>query len=206
MRLLIISIFIFWVLTSCSLATTKGLTATVPSTTQYHNTYFSDSTQDYVYKAKINAFDTNFGGILIIKKLPNTNHRIVFTTEFGNKIFDFEIQKDGFKTHYILEELNRGIILKTLQSDFETLTNEYNLLQKEFESDTHFIYRSKQKKRYNHYFLDKKTSALQKIVHTTKSKEKTIFNFENIESNTVKNIQIQHKGFPLTIALFYLNQ
>lgn len=204
MRHLITSICIFWCLTSCSLATTKGLTATVPTTTQYHNTYFSDVAQDYVYKAKIDAFDKNFGGILIIKKLPNNNHRIVFTTEFGNKLFDFEIQKGAFITHFIIPELDRGIVLKTLQRDFETLTKEHNLLQKEFENTTHLIYRSKQGKRYNHYFLDKKTKALQQIVHTTKRKEKTIFDFQEIENSIVKNIQIQHKGMPLSIALFYL--
>ncbi len=205
MRYLIISICVFWCFTSCSLSTTKGLIATDPAITQYHNTYFSDLTQDYIYKAKIKAFDNNFGGILIIKKLPNQHHRIVFTTEFGNKIFDFEIQKNGFKTHYILKELDRGIVVKTLQRDFETLTQEYNLLQKKFENTTHLIYRSKQRKRYNHYFLDKKTKALQKIVHTTKSKEKTIFSFQKIEDNIVKNIQIQHKGLPLAIELFYLH-
>ncbi|WP_128755234.1 hypothetical protein [Aquimarina sediminis] len=205
MRYFIISIFVFSGLSSCALSTTKAAVEVAPSVAIYHNFYFSDKTQDYVYKAKINAFDTNFGGILIVKKLGDQNHRIVFTTDFGNKIFDFEIGKEGFKTHYAIEQLNKGAVLKIFQRDFETLIKENVVPVKMFRDKENMIYRSILDKRYNHYFVDLETKELQRIVHTTKTKEKIVFSFSSVKGDIAKKIKILHKKLPLTIDLFYLN-
>ena len=200
----LINFCLFICFTSCSLPTTKGFIETSVSITEYQNLYFSNPTEDYVYKAKIKAFNKNFGGLLIVKKIATKNHRIVFTTEFGNKIFDFEINNGKTTTHFILEQLNKGVIIKTLQRDFETLTKEYNTVQKTFKSNNFIIYKSKLKSRYNYYFIDKTTKELDKIVHATKTKEKTIFSFNKATKNKALKINIQHKNLPIIIDLTIL--
>ena len=75
-------------------------------------------------EANINAFDNNFGGIFIVKKLGPKHHRIVFTTELGNKIFDFTFKEDSFKVNQILKELDKKLLINILKSDFKTLIME----------------------------------------------------------------------------------
>ncbi len=67
MRYLPISI-LFLLITSCSLQTTKNLIAKEVSQIVVENPYFSNIDTDYIYKAKIDVYGKNFGGILIIKK------------------------------------------------------------------------------------------------------------------------------------------
>ena len=204
MRNLISVICVILSFCACSLPTTKGLQQVKSTLSEYHNPYFSDVSKDYIYKAKIKAFKSNFGGILIIKKIKNQQHRIVFTTDFGNKIFDFEIIKNSFKTHYLMEQLNKKIVIKTLQRDFETLIKERNSVEKAFKNTEAVIYKSKNKKRFNYYFTDLKAQKLQKIVHTSNTKEKTIFSFENSTKNVANQIKIAHKNLPITIRLIAL--
>ena len=195
MMRLLISCFVLVFFTSCSLSTTKNLLKEKEITPEFvYNPYFSNN-EDYVYKAKINAFGSNFGGILIIKKIKEDNFRIVFTSEFGNKFFDFELHKNQFKTNFILEAFNRKAFVKILQNDFLTLLKEKNKVLVVFKGATEKVYKTGIKKKYNYFFIEE--DKLARIVHTTRYKELTIFNFKN----SGKEILIQHKRFPLKIDL-----
>src|SRR5690606_33245610 len=82
------------------------------------NPYFSDASKDYIYKASIDVYGKNFGGLLIIKKIANNQHRVAFTTEMGSKLFDFTFTEDDFKVNFILDELNKKILINILKKDF----------------------------------------------------------------------------------------
>ncbi|MEH6535270.1 MAG: hypothetical protein V7719_02680 [Psychroserpens sp.] len=204
MRFSIISLVVV-LLFSCAIPTVKGLPEFNSTINQFSNPYFTDVNTDYVYKAKISAYDNVFGGILIIKKIKENNHRIVFTTNFGNKIFDFELINNEVKMHFIMEELNRKIITKTLTRDFKTLTQEHNNIQKKFKKSLQeTIYQSKTKNRYNHYIVVSNTNELKKIIHTSHSKEKISITFNKVQNNIAKTINIHHKNAPIKIDLDYL--
>ncbi|MEW4922221.1 hypothetical protein [Algibacter sp. 2305UL17-15] len=206
MRFLIISVFFILLFPSCGIPTIKGLPEYNSTLTEFSNPYFSDINIDYVYKAKINAYDHVFGGMLIIKKIKNDNHRIVFTTNFGNKIFDFELLNGDLKTHYIMEKLNRNIIINTLKHDFETLTQEHNKIHRAFKKEQQYLmYQSKTKNRYNHYIILDATRELAEIIHTSKTKEKIIIKFDDIQDSIATSISIQHKKSPIKIELDFLN-
>ena len=83
--------------------------------------YFSDSTRDYVYKTNITVYGKELSGIFIAKKINDSTHRTVFTTEFGNKLLDFEISENSFKVNSIVAELDRKILINTLRKDFKLL-------------------------------------------------------------------------------------
>ena len=206
MRFLIISLFLVLFFLSCAIPTIKGLPEHKPLTTEFHNPYFADIHTDYVYKAKINAYDNVFGGILIIKKLKEDNHRIVFTTNFGNKIFDFELIDNEMKTHFVMKELNRNVILNALKRDFQTLTQEHNKILKSYKKKDQFIiHQSKSSNRYNHYLVKRANQQLTQIVNTTHAKEKIIISFYNIHNSIAKSIKIEHKNSPIQIDLTLLN-
>jgi len=204
MRFLQISVLLLS-LTSCTLKTTKGLVNARVVNNEYKNLYFSDISTDYVYKSKIDIYGNYFGGILIIKKIDNSHHRVVFTTEFGSKIFDFEFQNDTFKVNSILEELDRKIIVNTLKKDFQLLLREHIIVTKQYKNSSFDVYQSANKKRLNFYFINKETKTLDKLVNASKTKEKVIVAYKNIDTELAKNIVIEHNNLQLKIELNYLD-
>ena len=97
-QFLLINCFLAIVLVSCG-SVTKNYTPKKLDKTSYEVPYFSDSKTDYVYKTNITVYGNEISGIFIAKKINDTVHRIVFTTEFGNKLLDFEISDNSFKVN-----------------------------------------------------------------------------------------------------------
>lgn len=198
-----ISILLLFV--SCSLPTTKGYLERSVSKINIENNYFSNEKTDYIYKAKIDIYNKKFGGILIIKKTGVDRHRVVFTTEFGNKIFDFEITNGTFKMNYVLEELNKKIILKTLQDDFYILVKQFSKVKNQFDSAKEIVYQTKYNKDYDlYYFFLKENNQLFKIEKSSKHKKKVTFDLININNDIGKIIDITHQNFKLKIHLNYI--
>jgi len=171
------------------------------ATTTYENRYFSNPETDYVYKAHIEVYGNQLSGIFIAKRISDTLHRVVFTTDFGNKLLDFELSENDFKVNYIMEDLNRKIIVNTLRDDFRLLLKTQHAVTEVFENDDYVIYKSANKKRFNYFFESKKDNRLIKLVNASKSKEKIIFGFESKNSTFAEHITIQHKNIKLKIEL-----
>ncbi len=194
-----LSVFLF----SCSLITTKNLIKQTPTEQFVYNPYFNNQTIDYIYKAKIKLAKNNFGGLLIIKKIKEKQHRVVFTTEFGNKIFDFEFINNDFKVNFILDKLNRKIVINALKKDFQLLVKEQNKVMNQFSNKENVIYQSKLNKKDNYYFHENK--QLRKIVMTSKKKEKVSIYFDKITNKIAKKVVIKHHNFKMTLNLEYIN-
>ena len=206
MRSLLISLFIIFFFNACTLSTTKNLVKISSSNTlSYTNNYFSDLDRDYIYKANITVYGNDFGGIMIIKKLKQKHHRIVFTTEFGNKIFDFELNNNTFKVNFILEELDKKILINTLKRDFKMILKEESKVYNTYKNSEQVIYQTLDDKKYNFYFVNATNNSLEKLVHTTKTKEKVIVNFENTHDKLANNLSIEHLGIQLKINLKYFS-
>lgn len=200
-RFLTISFLGCLLLTSCSLKTTEGLRIVPNSEMEIKNTYFSNSEIDYVYKAKIEAYGKNFGGILIIKKIAPENHRVVFTTEFGNKLFDFEFKDDTFKKNFVVEELDKKFIVNILKDDFSLLVDESENVLTVYASENQKIYKTRKGNRFNFYFVEAASGQLEKIINTTKTKEKMEILFTFSEENMAESIVLNHKNIKLAIDL-----
>lgn len=200
MRFLLTSFFAL-LLFSCKSYEIKGVTKKESQEAVYKNNYFSNPETDYVYKARIEVYGNQLSGIFIAKKISDTVHRVVFTTEFGNTLFDFEMGEDSFKVNYILEDLNRKIIVNTLKKDFQLLLKSNHKAQEVFENDEFIIYKSKDNNRYNYFFESKKDNKLIKLLHTSKTKEKVTFEFGSKSSIFAENITITHQNIKLKIEL-----
>lgn len=200
-RFLIISFLSILFLTSCSLKTTEGLRQVDFNKVEVENPYFSNPEIDYVYKAKIEVYNKNFGGILIIKKTGVRSHRVVFTTEFGSKLLDFKFEGDDFTKNFVVEDLDRKFIINILRDDFKLLINESAKVLIAYESDNQNIYKTKTDRRYNFYFLDKGSKKLDKIVSTSKTKEKVEVDYTSSEEDIADGISIKHDNIKLRIDL-----
>jgi hypothetical protein len=200
---LIISLFL--ILGSCATnKVSKDLKPVVIERTVYNGAYFSNPEIDYVYKANIMVYGNELSGIFIAKKISNTTHRVVFTTEFGNKLLDFEISETTFKVNSIVEDLNKKIVINTLKTDFRLLLRNQFLINEQLEDDKNKVYKSNEGSRYNYIYVSKSDEKLSKIVHSTKRKEKISINFVSENNIFAENIIIQHYNIKLRIELNYL--
>lgn len=196
----LINCFLAIVLVSCG-SVTKNYTPKKLDKTSIEVPYFSDSKTDYIYKTNISVYGHEMSGIFIAKKINDITHRVVFTTEFGNKLMDFEISENDFKVNSIVSELDRKILINTLKEDFRLLLKKSYLIQEQFENEESNIYKSADGKRDNYLFFSKKDQNLEKIVQSSKTKEKftLIFNSEN--NIFAGKIQIIHQNMKLEISL-----
>ncbi|HEY1195142.1 hypothetical protein [Flavobacterium sp.] len=201
-QFLLINCLLAIVLVSCG-SVTKNYTPKKLDKTAVEVPYFSDSKTDYVYKTNISVYGNELSGIFIAKKINDTTHRIVFTTEFGNKLMDFEISENAFKVNSIVSELDRKILINTLKEDFRLLLKKQYLIQEQFENESAEIYKSKDGKRDNYIFISKKEQKLEKIVHASKTKEKFTLLFNSENNIFAEKIQIIHQNIKLKIELNY---
>jgi hypothetical protein len=167
-----------------------------------YNPYFSDADKDYVYKANINVYDNAFGGLLILKKIKNQEHRIVFTTEMGNKIFDFSFQQNAFKVNFILDDLNKPMLINILKKDFKVLLQETIEVNNAYTTANTKVYETKIDNKTYYYYFDKK---LNKITRVSNGKEKVLFLFSEIQQEQASKIKIEHLNIKLDIHLRSIN-
>ncbi len=172
----------------------------------FQNTYFANPEIDYVYKANISVCDNELTGIFIAKKINETTHRVVFTTEFGNKLLDFEISETNFKINSIVEELDRKILINTLKNDFRLLLKKDFLVAAKYENTQNRVYKNEDGKMYNYLFSSALDGKLYKIAQASKTKEKINISFTTESNIFADNIIIQHYNIKLRIELNYFKQ
>ena len=201
-QFLLINCFLVIVLVSCG-SVTKNYTPKKLDKTTIEVPYFTDSKTDYVYKTNITVYGHEMSGIFIAKKINYTTHRVVFTTEFGNKLLDFEISENSFKVNSIVSELDRKILINTLEEDFRLLLKNNYLIQEQFENQENEIYKSQDGKRDNYLFFSKKDQKLEKVVRSSKTKDKITITFTLENDIFAKKVVILHQNIKLKIELNY---
>ena len=199
MRFLPISIFLL-VLVGCgSYPKNQNFEKLITESGEIDNPYFSDTTKDYVYKTDIKIFKNSFSGIFIAKKLGREHHRIVFTTEMGNKLFDFEFQGKNFKINQILPEIDRKTLKNVLKRDFYALIKERAIPINSHTKENLTMMESKLLDKKHYYLYEEE--RLKKIVRADGGKEKVTFLFSGINDNIANYIQIKHQNVKLEINL-----
>ncbi|WP_395056702.1 hypothetical protein [Flavobacterium sp.] len=201
--LFLISI-LFLVVSCASNNFEKELKPVTLENTIYNVPYFANPEIDYAYKANISVYGNDLSGIFIAKKINATTHRVVFTTEFGNKLLDFEISETDFKVNSIVDELNRKILINTLKTDFKLLLKNKFQIKEQLEDTENKVYKSEDESEFNYLFASKAEGKLFKIVHSTKRKEQISINFTSENNTFAENIIIQHYNIKLRIELNYL--
>lgn len=199
-----ISVFLILFLSSCGTTNvTQGYKAVALEQKTLEVLYFSNPAIDYVYKTTITVYGHELTGIFIAKKIDNNTHRIVFTTEFGNKLMDFEISENDFKVNSIVEELDKKMVVNTLIADFRLLLRSHYVVGEQFENDTEKVYMALDKDKMNYLFVTKGTKKLSKIVHASKRKEIINLFYTSEKDIFAEKISIQHQNIKLKIELNY---
>lgn len=194
-RYLLISAF-FTLFISCKSYQVQDAVSVDNSLQFVQNQYFSDVSLDYVYKTHIEIYGNKMGGIFIAKRVNDSIHRMVLTTDFGNKLLDFEISENSFKVNFIIDNLDKKIIINTLRDDFRTLLQVNSKVFKTYKRNNEVIFQTENNA---YYYFDEVSRNLTKIIKTNKRKEKVVFTFDSKKTTFAENINIQHYNIKLKI-------
>lgn len=167
---------------------------------------FSSSFQKVLYKASLEAFSKNMGGLLFIKKDTNSNYRMVFTTEMGLTLFDMEYVDTGYVVHKSLPQLEKYGILDLIKEDMSIL------LQTNVSLQTAGYYESKHangpiakftidSKRSQFYYFDSKQEFIEKIEKSRGARKRIEMTLSKQVDGAPADIYIKHHGKNLKMEL-----
>lgn len=154
----------------------------------------------------MDIYKNDVSGILMIKKISESAHRVVMTSDFGNKMIDFEISENDFKLNYVLPDLDKKMVVNFLKKDFRELLRQKYPIVESFENDLSLVYNSKIDKKNYYLSFSKEDNLLKKIIYTQNNKEKIDFSFEAKKPTFAETIEIQHKDFKINIKLFQITE
>ena len=158
-----------------------------------------------LYKANVNVAGNYLSGLLLIKKMPDSSTRLVFSNEIGFKFFDFEFSNTGkFKVFSIIKKINKKAVIKTLQKDFELIMmntiNSNNVIFRE-DSVGLIYYTFPQTSGYYHYITNIASNKLVRMERSSKRKKVLEAIMTNYRNGIPDTIGITHKNFNFTIGL-----
>ena len=196
---------IFLLFVSCKTYKLTDVKSVPNSEKIVENLYFS-SNEDYVYKCQMDIYKNHVSGILIIKKINENTHRVALTSDFGNKLIDFEISDNNFKLNYVLPDVDRKIVITFLKNDFQQLLKQTYPVNDSFENSNSRIYLSKIDKKTYYLFFNKENNLLKQIIYTKNNKEKIDFTFDAKKHIFADSLNLQHKDFKINIKLFQITE
>jgi hypothetical protein len=71
-------------------------------------TKFKPAVTTVLYNTSVDAAGNHLSGLLIMKTMPDSSLRLVFSSETGFKFFDFEFSQRTFIVHYMILRMERG--------------------------------------------------------------------------------------------------
>ena len=157
-----------------------------------------------LYNTTVDVVGNHLSGLLLIKKMPDSSLRMVFSNEMGFKFFDFEFAADGkFKVYSIIKQMNKRSVLKTLRKDFELV------LMDRLDNSTASVragngllyYIFPQQKGFNYYITDSATNELVRLERASNSKTVVEAVMQHYINGIPDTIGISHKTFDFTIGL-----
>lgn len=165
---------------------------------------FQPAFERTLYTTQVDVVGNHLSGLLLVKSMPDSAIRMVFSNEMGFKFFDFEFMANGeFKVHYILDKMNKKAVITTLRKDFELLLMQD--LDKArltvFQQGQLWYYRFAQEKGYNYYITSQDGSELIRMERASKRKPVAVAVAKGYSGAVPDSINIMHKNFNFVIDL-----
>lgn len=203
-RILFLLIGIF-ILTSCS-APYKNLTKTELPNSEIKNIPYAlpYSEKTLIYKTDINFYKNNISGLLIIKKTDENIYRIALTTQFGLKIFDFELNQGTLNVKYCIESLNKKVIINTFQDDFNLLLMQIipeKIYTIEDPMQNQKIWQLKNGKLNFNYILNVESEKIENITIRKRNSKKISVGLHEYKGNIPGSISLEHHTIKLNMNL-----
>lgn len=167
---------------------------------------FKPDFSNALYYTEVNVVGKHLSGLLLIKQMPDSSTRMVFSNEAGFKFFDFSFEKDGgFKVYYVIEQLNKKAVITTLRKDFEIiLMHPVNMQHGFVKQDTasgNNYYTFPQEKGFNYYITDSSCKKMIRMERASKRRAVVEIHEFDSENGLPDSIGITHTQFNFNIGL-----
>ncbi len=157
-----------------------------------------------LYKIDVNVIGKYLSGLLLLKTMPDSTIRVVFSNEMGFKFFDLEFAPGArFKVNYIIRQMNKRPVITTLRQDFSLiLMQSLDPSAAHVRKDSQLIYYVfPQKKGFFYYITDPAGNELVRMERASKRKPVVEAIMKNYRDGMPDTIGITHKNFNFTIGL-----
>ncbi|MBC7694360.1 MAG: hypothetical protein H7141_02830 [Burkholderiales bacterium] len=155
------------------------------------------------YNASIDVLKNHLTGLLIIKQMDSVTTRIVFVTELGMKMFDFEAKNRKMNVIYVFEPLNKPQLIEVLKRNFNNMlllnldnsTTTPNICNNNQFPKIVFNVKGKEKWYYSWTKKDNGLSlTLQETFHNRKRTSKINYTYNTV-TQTYSQIKCRQYGF-----------
>jgi hypothetical protein len=156
------------------------------------------------YHARVDVTGIHFSGLLLIKNMPDSSRRVVFTNEAGVTFFDFGFSRDGgFTVHAIIKKLNKKPAVQTLRKDFElilALPFEKGPYQS-WKDGEEIFFGVKQKKQTAYFIISKDCGSLHRLEWGDARKRKVTVHLTGAGYPSPEKLELIHHSFAMRISL-----
>lgn len=172
---------------------------------------FKPKFERVLYSTTVDVIGKHLSGVLLIKQMPDSSTRMVFTNEVGFKFFDFEFASNGdFKVYYILKQMDKKAVKKTLRRDFELVLMQHLDLSSSssfYDSSLHLNYFKFPRQKGSFYYItDASCEHLLRMEKSSKRKPFVKAIMQQYSAEVPDTIGISHTNFNFTIGLKRLQQ
>ena len=156
------------------------------------------------YHASVDVVGRHISGLLLIKNMPDSSYRIVFTNEAGVTFFDFGFSQQGtFKAYNVIKQLDKKPVIQTLRKDFELILglpfrrkpHEVSVMNNEV------FYGVRQKKETAYFITSKDCASLRRLELGSARKRKVTVQIEGQQYPRLDKIELVHHTFAMQIKL-----
>lgn len=159
-----------------------------------------------LYKTEVDVVGRHLSGLLVLKLMPDSSTRVVFTSEMGLTFFDFEFARDGaFTVHRIIEQMDKKAVIKTLRKDFGLVLLEHTAGGRVLTDGVNRYYAFPQEKGTNYYITDSSCAHLIRVEKAGR-KPVVIAQMLHYQEGVPDSVNIDHQLFHFTITLKKLEQ
>jgi len=156
------------------------------------------------YNASVDVVGNHLSGLLLIKNMPDSSMRVVFTNEAGVTFFDFGFSRKGdFKVYHIVRQLDKKPAIETLRKDFALILclPFRNKLYERLISDDEIYFRVKQKNETAYFITNKDCASLQRLEWGTPRKRMVSVKTPGSGYPSPETIELAHLTFNMQIKL-----
>jgi len=156
------------------------------------------------FNMEIDYKENNFAGMLLVSKgeRPNSS-QLIFTSYFGMTVFDFEINSDSLVVNRCLDQMNKKMVISTLEKDLRTLFL-YNVPEtmkaKKYQKGTLTGYKAKANDGKAYYMVDDSARQLLKVYSPACIKALQI-DFKQYEQGFPSSIEMEHPKIGLKMKI-----
>lgn len=156
------------------------------------------------YTASIDVVGKHLSGLLLIKEMPDSSRRVVFTNEAGITFLDFEFGASGtFQVKQTIKQLNHKAVIELLRKDFALMLGipfgkgQYTT----WSSGDEFFYGVPQKKETAYFITGVDCASLRRLELGSRRKQKVTITFAGTDLRQPDALTIRHYTFNMVIAL-----